>query len=322
MNPDFEIVFYIVSSIIVLLLLFKGCFLVEQQTNAIVERFGKFNCICTPGLNIIVPFVDRVTARISLRIRQLDVLVETKTLDNVFVKLRISVQFQVLQKSVYDAHYKLDYPEKQINAYIFDVVRAEIPKMNLDDVFVKKDEVAIAIRSELHDAMQRYGYDIVKALVTDIDPDPDVKTAMNRINAAERNRKAAEYEGEAEKIKTVKKAEAESESKKLQGKGIADQRREIARGLEDSIKLLGGVGVESREASALIIVTQHYDSLQAIGGNNRSNLILMPSSPDAATQMLVNMTASFAAAGQTVNTAKASGKEDDGAAPSGIGLFR
>jgi len=274
----------------------KSFFLVEQQTNAIVERFGKFCSIRTPGLNILIPFVDRVAKRITLRIRQLDVLVETKTLDNVFVKLRISVQFQVTQKSVYDAYYKLDDPERQINSYIFDVVRAEVPKMGLDDVFVKKDEVAIAIRNELLDAMRGYGYDIVKALVTDIDPDTDVKMAMNRINAAERNKKAAEYEAEAEKIKMVKKAEAESQSKKLQGQGIADQRREIARGLEDSIKLLGEVGVATKEASALIIVTQHYDSLQAIGGNNRSNLILMPSTPDAATQMLTNMTASFAAA--------------------------
>ena len=277
----------------------KAFFLVEQQTNAIVERFGKFNSIHPPGLNILIPFVDRVAKVISLRIRQLDVLVETKTLDNVFVKLRISVQFQVIQKSVFDACYKLDDPERQINSYIFDVVRAEVPKMGLDDVFVKKDEVAIAIRKELLDAMRGYGYDIVKALVTDIDPDTDVKMAMNRINAAERNKKAAEYEAEAEKIKMVKKAEAESQSKKLQGQGIADQRREIARGLEDSIKLLGGVGVVAREASALIIVTQHYDSLQAIGGNNRSNLLLMPSTPDAATQMLTTLTASFAAAAKS-----------------------
>lgn len=291
--------FYGVAIIVVVFLARNAFFLVEQQTNAVVERFGKFCSIKTPGLNILIPFVDRIAKRISLRIKQLDVLVETKTLDNVFVKLRISVQFQVTQKSVYDAYYKLDDPERQINSYIFDVVRAEVPKMDLDDVFVKKDEVAIAIRNELLDAMRGYGYDIVKALVTDIDPDTDVKMAMNRINAAERNKKAAEYEAEAEKIKMVKKAEAESQSKKLQGQGIADQRREIAKGLEDSIKLLGEVGVAAEEASALIIVTQHYDSLQAIGGNSRSNLILMPSTPDAATQMLTNMTASFAAAAKS-----------------------
>lgn len=223
-------------------------------------------------------------------------MVETKTEDNVFVKLRISVQFQVIADSVFNAYYRLDDPGTQINAFIFDVVRAEVPKMCLDDVFVKKDDVANAIRNELQGAMKEYGYDIVKALVTDIDPDSDVKSAMNRINAAERNKKAAEYEGDAEKIVMVKKAEAEAESKKLQGEGIANQRRAIAKGLEESVKLLGDAGVAAKEASAMIIVTQHYDTLQAIGAHNKSSLILMPNSPDSATQMMAGMMASLKAA--------------------------
>lgn len=294
---------YIFILLGVLILAFKAFFVVEQQTNAIIERLGKFHAIRSPGLHFKIPFIDRVVHRSSLRIRQLDVQVETKTEDNVFVGLRISVQFQVIPKSVYDSYYKLDAPETQINAYIFDVVRAEIPRMKLDDVFVKKDEVADAIRNELRDAMQEYGYNIVKALVTDIDPDSDVKEAMNRINAAERNKKAAEYEGEAEKIMMVKKAEAEAESKKLQGEGIANQRREIAKGLEESVKLLGNAGVAANEASAMIIVTQHYDTMQAIGAQSKSNLILMPNSPDAATQLMASIMASFTAAANTGNGA-------------------
>ena len=285
----------IVIGIIVLVLIILSFFIVEQQTNAVIERFGKFHSIRQAGLQMKIPYVDRIVQRISLKIRQLDVIVETKTEDNVFLRMRISVQFQVIAHAVYDAFYKLDDPETQINAYIFDVVRAEIPKMKLDDVFVKKDEVAIAIQKELHEAMREYGFDIVKALVTDIDPDADVKNAMNRINAAEREKIAAEYEGEAAKIKIVKSAEAEAESKKLQGMGIADQRREIAKGLEESVKLLGAAGVSASEASALIVVTQHYDTLHAVGAQSKSNLILLPNSPDAAAQTMASLTAALAA---------------------------
>ena len=291
----FSVAGYIALGIIVLILFIISFFIVEQQTNAVIERFGKFHSIRQAGLQMKIPFVDRIVQRISLKIRQLDVIVETKTEDNVFLRMRISVQFQVVAHAVYDAFYKLDDPETQINAYIFDVVRAEIPKMKLDDVFVKKDEVAIAIQKELHEAMQEYGFDIVKALVTDIDPDADVKNAMNRINAAEREKIAAEYEGEAAKIKIVKSAEAEAESKKLQGMGIADQRREIAKGLEESVKLLGAAGVSASEASALIVVTQHYDTLHAVGAQSKSNLILLPNSPDAAAQTMASLTAALAA---------------------------
>ena len=210
----------------------------------------------------------------------MDVIVETKTLDDVFVRLKVSVQFKVIKDKVYEAFYKLDYPHDQITSYVFDVVRAEVPKMRLDDVFVKKDDIAIAVKSELNDAMQEYGYDIIKTLVTDIDPDAQVKEAMNRINAAEREKVAAQFEGDAQRILIVEKAKAEAESKRLQGQGIADQRREIARGLEESVEVLNKVGINSQEASALIVVTQHIDTLQYCGETN-SNLILLPNSPQA-----------------------------------------
>ncbi|MEM7571654.1 MAG: SPFH domain-containing protein [Bacteroidota bacterium] len=270
-------------------------FTVKQQSAAIMERFGRFHSIKRPGLHFKVPVLDRVVGKVSLKIQQLDVLVETKTKDNVFVKLKVSVQFLVRPDSVYDAFYKLENPYEQINAYVFDVVRAEVPKMKLDDVFERKDDVAIAIKRELQEAMESYGYGIVKALVTDIDPDATVKVAMNRINAAEREKLAAEYEGEAERIRIVAKAKAEAESKRLQGQGIADQRREIAKGLEESVDILNSVGINSQEASALIVVTQHYDTLQSMGENANSNLIMLPNAPSAGSDMLTNMTASFIA---------------------------
>ena len=281
-----------------LIILFASFFTVRQQTGAIIERFGKFQSIRQSGLQLKIPLIDRIAGRLSLKIQQLDVLIETKTLDDVFVRLKVSVQFKVIKLKVYDAFYKLDYPHDQITSYVFDVVRAEVPKMKLDDVFVKKDDIAIAVKSELNQAMMDYGYDIIKTLVTDIDPDAQVKEAMNRINASEREKIAAQFEGDAARILIVEKAKAEAESKRLQGQGIADQRREIARGLEESVEVLNKVGINSQEASALIVVTQHYDTLQSIGQETNSNLILLPNSPQAGSTMLNDMVASFTASNQ------------------------
>ena len=280
------------------LILFAAFFVVKQQTAAIIERFGKFQSIRHSGLQLKIPLIDRIAGRLSLKIQQLDVIVETKTLDDVFVRLKISVQYKVVREKVYEAFYKLDYPHEQITSYVFDVVRAEVPKMKLDDVFVKKDDIAIAVKTELNEAMMDYGYDIIKTLVTDIDPDAQVKEAMNRINASEREKIAAQFEGDAARILIVEKAKAEAESKRLQGQGIADQRREIARGLEESVEVLNKVGINSQEASALIVVTQHYDTLQSIGGESNSNLILLPNSPQAGSNMLNDMVASFTASNQ------------------------
>ena len=294
--PSF--VFAIIYSLVGFLLLLSVFFTVKQQTAAIIESFGKFHSIRHSGLQIKVPLIDKISGRLSLKIQQLDVIIETKTLDDVFVRLKVSVQYKVIGEKVYEAYYKLDYPHEQITSYVFDVVRAEVPKMKLDDVFVKKDDIAIAVKAELNDAMSDYGYDIIKTLVTDIDPDAQVKSAMNRINASEREKIAAQYEGDAQRILIVEKAKAEAESKRLQGQGIADQRREIARGLEESVEVLNKVGINSQEASALIVVTQHYDTLQSLGEGTNSNLILLPNTPQAGSNMLNDMVASFSASNQ------------------------
>jgi len=293
MNP-----FLIVLGIVAFLIVLSALFTVKQQTIVILERFGRFHSLKGPGLHFKIPIFDRIAGKINLKIQQLDVLVETKTFDDVFVKMKVSVQFMILSDSVYEAFYKLQNPHDQITSYVFDTVRAEVPKMKLDDVFVKKDDIANAIKRELGEAMNEYGYGIVKALVTDIDPDEEVKISMNRINASEREKIAAEYEGEAERIRIVAKAKAEAESKRLQGQGIADQRREIAKGLEDSVEILNKVGINSQEASALIVITQHYDTLQAVGESTNSNLILLPNNPSSASNMLSDMTASFIASQQ------------------------
>jgi len=306
-----SIITYSLLGFLAFVLLFGIFFIVKQQSAAIVERFGRFVGVRQSGLQLKIPIIDRVAGRVSLRIQQLDVVVETKTKDDVFVKIKVSVQYKVIKDKVYEAFYKLDFPQDQITSYVFDVVRAEVPKMILDDVFEKKDDVAIAVKAELNDAMVNYGFDIIKTLVTDIDPDAQVKDSMNRINASEREKVAAQFEGDAQRILIVERAKAEAESKRLQGQGIADQRREIARGLEDSVKVLNGVNINSQEASALIVVTQHYDTLQSVGSASNSNLILMPNSPQAGSEMLNNMVASFTASNQIGEAMKKQREEDE-----------
>ncbi len=300
MNPIY------IGLIILIVILALSVFTVKQQTAIIIERLGKFNSIRNPGLQFKIPFIDRQAGKVTLKIQQLDVMVETKTLDDVFVGLKVSVQYYILKDSIYDAFYKLENPSDQITSYIFDTVRAEVPKLKLDDVFVRKDDIAIAIKRELEEAMKSYGYGIIKALVTDIDPDHEVKAAMNRINAAERTKVAAEFEAEAEKIRIVAKAKAEAESKALQGQGIADQRRNIAKGLEDSVEMLNNTGIAPQEASALIVITQHYDTLQAVGEKTNSNMILMPNAPSAASDMLTQLITSMTTAAEMNNMKKKS----------------
>jgi len=271
--------------------LLMSVFTVNQQTAAILERFGRFLRIAQPGLNFRVPGVDRIVKRMNLRVQQLDVTVETKTEDNVFVHVIVAVQYFVLPAKVFDAHYKLSDPHGQITAFVFDVVRARVPRIKLDDLFEKKDEIADAVKSELAHVMDDFGYGIVKALVTDIDPDAKVKEAMNEINAAQRLRVAAAEKGEAERILRVKAAEAEAQSKALQGKGIADQRRAIVEGLRESVEdFRSGVpGATAQDVMNLVLMTQYFDTLKELGLASRTNTILLPHSPGALGDLMGQM---------------------------------
>ena len=226
----------LIIALFAIITLFLAIYTVEQQTGAVVQRLGKFIVVAPPGLHFKIPWIDQIAGRVNLRIRQLDVDVESKTKDNVFVRVTVAVQFRVPEEHVYDAFYRLNRPEEQITAYVFDVVRAEVPRLTLDEVFERKEDVADSVQNNLAQVMTDFGYFIVNALVTDIDPDSGVKTAMNTIQAQERLRVAAEHEAEADKIRVVKAAEAEAASKALQGQGIADMRRAIATGLRESVE--------------------------------------------------------------------------------------
>ncbi len=266
-----------------LIFFFSTLFTVKQQTSDIIERFGKFARVANPGLNIKIPFIERIAGRVNLRVQQLDVKVETKTMDNVFVHVIVSVQYFVIPNRVADAYYKLTNHQQQITSYVFDSVRARVPKIKLDDVFEKKDEIADAVKAELDSVMADFGYGILKALVTDINPDEKVKEAMNEINAAQRNRVAAAERGEADRILRVKAAEAEAQSKALQGKGIADQRRAIVEGLRESVDDFqkSVKGTTAQDIMSLVLMTQYFDTLKEISLTSKTNTILLPHSPGA-----------------------------------------
>ena len=263
-------------------------FTVEQQERAIVERFGKFVRVEGPGLRRKTPFAERVADRISLQVEQLNLQLETKTKDNVFVHVKISIQYKVgdADEQVKDAYYKLDDPEVQMESYAFDVVRSHIPSLDLDEAYQDADQMAMHIKDRLSEAMAPYGYEIVKALVTNIEPGQKVKDAMDNINAARRNQEAANAQGEGDKTLRIKKAEAEKESMRLQGEGVAEQRKAITEGLKASVEQLAeAAGVEPKEAMALVSLTQYMDMLREVASAARTNTILLPHSPDAVGQL-------------------------------------
>ncbi len=274
----------VVYIIIGLFLLRGTLYMVKQKTAVVIERLGKFQKVSKAGLHLKIPIIDRIAGDVNLRVRELPVEVETKTKDDVFVKVVVSVQFFVVDtaEGVMDSFYKLNSPERQIQSYVFDSIRSEVPMMELDEVFAEKDKIAIAVKNELSETMQQFGFDFIKALVTDIDPDAKVKHSMNEINAAKRMKEAAREEAEAEKIRVVAAAEADAESKRLAGEGIALQRIAIANGLKESVEEVKQAmedHVSSQDVMNMLFMTQHYETVSKLGENNTST-IFMPYSPD------------------------------------------
>ena len=289
--------------VIAIIMMLRGAiFTVEQRTSAIVQRLGKFIREVEPGIHVKIPFIDQVVGRVNLRVQQLDVEIETKTEDNVFVRMVVAVQYYVLPEKVYEAFYRLDNARRQITSFVFDVVRAQVPKIKLDDVFEKKDDIANIVESELAQVMEGFGYGILKALVTDIDPDATVKESMNEINAAQRMRVAATERGEADRILKVKAAEGEAQSKALQGRGIADQRQAIVAGLRDSVDEFrkSVPGTTAKDVMNLVLMTQYFDMLKEIGASSRSNAILIPHSPGNLSTLTEQMRNAMMEADQTV----------------------
>ena len=269
--------------IILLFLILGSFFTVNTAEVAIITRFGKFLRVAEPGLNWKKPFLEAVEGRVSLRVNQITLTMETKTKDNVFVTIPISVQNRVRPERVFDAYYKLSNPTYQIQSYVEQVILGHVPGMTLDEVFASQSSIAQAVKQELDADMSGFGYEIVNVLVTDIVPDAKVKSAMNDINAAQREQVAANARGEAEKILVVKKAEAKAESKALQGQGIANERKAIIEGLQNSIEQFQKVveGASASEVMQLVLVTQYFDTLKAIGESDGTNTLFLPHSPSA-----------------------------------------
>jgi regulator of protease activity HflC (stomatin/prohibitin superfamily) len=281
------LVFLAIVGIILLTVVFGSFFTVNTAQVAVVTRFGKFLRTADPGLNWKMPYFDSVAGLVSLRVNQISLTMETKTKDNVFVTIPISVQNRVRPEKVYDAYYKLSDPVAQIKSYVEQVILGHVPSMTLDEVFASQSSIAAAVKQELDADMATFGYEIVNVLVTDIVPDEKVKSAMNDINAAQREQVAANARGEAEKILVVKKAEAEAESKALQGQGIANQRKAIIEGLQNSVEQFQKAveGATSKEVMQLVLVTQYFDTLKSIGENDKSNTLFLSHSPAAVSEV-------------------------------------
>lgn len=271
----------IAGIIIVLGLMVMSVVIVPEQSAKVIQRLGKYQRIAHSGFSLKVPIIDSVAGTINHRVQQLDVHVETKTSDNVFVNMQASVQYKVIKTKTKEAFYELDDPARQISSFIFDVIRAEVPKIELDDVFAKKDDIAIAVNHSLSNSMDDYGFQIIKTLITDIDPDANVKASMNRINAAKRDKAAALQEAEATKITIVKEAEADAESKRLQGEGVAAQRIAIVKGFKESVEDFQESlnGIDSTEVMQFVLLTQYFDTLNNIGTKEGNNTIMVPHSP-------------------------------------------
>lgn len=269
--------------VVLIVILFSSLYVVRQQSVAIIERFGKYQKLSNSGIHLRLPFgIDHIAARVQLRLLQSEIVVETKTQDNVFVMMNVATQYRVNENNVTDAYYKLIRPEAQIKSYIEDALRSSVHKLTLDELFEKKDEIALEVQKQVAEEMSTYGYIIVKTLITKVEPDAEVKQSMNEINAAQRKRVAAQELAEADKIKIVTAAEAEAEKDRLHGVGIAEQRKAIVDGLADSIKELKGANVEMKEEQimSILLTNQYLDTLNNFADNKGNNTIFLPANPD------------------------------------------
>jgi regulator of protease activity HflC (stomatin/prohibitin superfamily) len=290
MNMDLltvSLIFLGVIALLVILGILGSFFTVETAQVAIVQRLGKFARVAGPGLNWKTPYIETVVRRLSMKVQQFEVQVETKTQDNVFVQIPVSIQYKVIPESVEAAFYKLTDPVKQIESMVYNVVLGHVPKMKLDDTFLNQADIANDLRDNLDASMKEYGYSIVKVLISDIVPDQKVKAAMNDINAAQREREATVSRAETNKLLLVKQAEAEAESKRLQGEGIANQRKAIITGLKDSVEDFAKTvpGSTPQDVMQLVLMTQYFDTLKEIAANDHTNTILVPHTPNTLTDI-------------------------------------
>lgn len=295
---------------VIFLLLLLSLFKVQQQTVAIIERLGKFSSIKTPGLNIKIPLIDKVRSRVNLQVMQADFNIESKTKDNVFVQASVSVQYRVDQKRIKEAFYELNNPVSQLKAYVEDAIRASIPKLTVDEVFERKDDVANEVNSLISDEMSSYGWLIVRTLITTIDPDQKVKDAMNEINAAQRQRVAAQELAEADRIRIVTKAKAEAEQAELQGMGLANQRKAIVNGLSDSFEELRASGLDEKGILSILLANQYMDTLNKFADSGNSSIFL-PSSPAGIEDIRNQILESILAAEKSMEKSKPKPKNDN-----------
>ncbi len=303
-ESELDMVFAAILLILVVYTFFSGAYVVPQQQVFIIERLGRFLRVDSAGLHFKIPYIDRVAGKQSLRVQQLDNKISTKTQDNVFVEAKISVQYQVNPQKVADAFYQLENPVAQINAYVEDAIRAALPLLTLDAAFERKDDVAVDVQNSIAEAMDRYGYVIVKTLITAIDPDKRIKDAMNSINEANRRREAAKAQAEADKIAVVTRAEAEAEEMRLRGEGVANQRKAIVEGLSESMRELAESGLDEAQIMSVLLTNQYIDTLNKFAESPHGSTIFLPASPEGIEDMRTQLISSMEAARGTMDSSK------------------
>jgi len=307
-------IFISVGGFVAIFILSQLFFTVQQQHVAILQTLGKFSRTCGAGLHFKIPLIESVAGRVSLRVEQLDTMVDTKTKDNVFTKVRVSVQYFIEPSKVFDAFYRLENPHQQISSFVFDSVRAQVPGLSLDALFERKDDIAVQLKTDLDETMSGFGFSIYRALITDIEPDQKVRDAMNEINAQHRLKLATIEKAEGAKFQVVKAAEAEAEGKKLQGIGIAEQRKAIIDGLRESVEKLQSEihGVNANEVMMLVLMTQYFDTMKDVAAHSKTNTLFIPNSATATGDLMQEMRMAFMQAHEATKATKATndaGKE-------------
>merc|ERR1719499_718929 len=248
---------------------------IPEGNVGVVQRRGAYDGWVEPGLIWTCPILHSVTP-VSIQTKQDMIHTDCKTKDNVTVTVTTAVQYYVERTKVEEAVFIVEDGRAQIRTGVNNVVRSELPALELDEAYENKDQLRKAVLAKIQPEMQKVGFYIRDILITDLHPDRTVLQSMNAINASQRQRQAAVEQGEAQKVLLVKKAEAESESKFLSGQGLSRMRLEIARGFKQSMDAMADGGLSAKESMNMLITTQYVDMLKDFAMNPNKSAIMIP----------------------------------------------
>ncbi|KEG07108.1 hypersensitive-induced response protein 1-like [Trypanosoma grayi] len=252
------------------------CTTVGQSEVAVLETCGRFNTIAGPGCHCVLPWTYKA-GTLSMRLREHHFMIRSKTKDNVFVTLKLTINVQVVPDRVDAAFYGLEEPLSIIQSYVENSVEAKIPLYNLEALFIERGTISQQLKNETDAIMEVYGWDIVSALITEIDPGDEMTEAINSIQKYQRLRVAAVDEAETKKMQRVRAAEALCESRRLAGQGLAEQRKAIVAGLRKSVEVMrhDANGLNNEDVLNLLLINQYYDTMKSVAENSGGSLLII-----------------------------------------------